>query len=172
MDPTASPTCRSSETYLSFHSLLCLFDHKYPRQASKVYPGTTNVPDSKSFQALGVRRPSHPNFKRHLLRTLDQDTLILIFSRYRHESGACHRAHRTSESNRVLTLEWTTDSTMPLQVGGGPSGLVLALSLLRNGVPVRVIEKSWAPRLGQRGAGIMVRRSDYFFSSLTKCGSW
>lgn len=41
-------------------------------------------------------------------------------------------------------------------MGGGPSGLVLAISLLQNGIPVRIIEKNANPRLGQRGAGIMV----------------
>ncbi len=42
------------------------------------------------------------------------------------------------------------------QVGGGPSGLVLALSLLKNGISVRVIDKNPELRIGQRGAGIMV----------------
>ncbi len=32
---------------------------------------------------------------------------------------------------------------------------MLALQLLHNGVPVRIIEKNSLPRLGQRGAGIM-----------------
>ncbi|KAG5647438.1 hypothetical protein DXG03_009368 [Asterophora parasitica] len=55
-------------------------------------------------------------------------------------------------------------STTPrvLIVGAGPSGLVCALSLLRNGVPVRLIEKSTEPRLGQRGAGIMPRSLELF----------
>lgn len=43
-----------------------------------------------------------------------------------------------------------------LQVGAGPSGLILALTLRRNGIPVRVIEKTTEHRKGQRGAGIMV----------------
>ena len=42
------------------------------------------------------------------------------------------------------------------QVEAGPSGLVLALALLQNGIPVRVVEKETNPRIGQRGAGIMV----------------
>ncbi|KAG6916124.1 hypothetical protein DXG01_008355 [Tephrocybe rancida] len=49
-----------------------------------------------------------------------------------------------------------------LVVGGGPSGLVCALSLIRNGVSVRIIEKSTEPRLGQRGAGIMPRSLELF----------
>ncbi|KAF5383606.1 hypothetical protein D9615_003497 [Tricholomella constricta] len=51
-----------------------------------------------------------------------------------------------------------------LIVGGGPSGLVCALSLLHNGVPVRIIEKSTEPRLGQRGSGIMPRSLELFNS--------
>ncbi|KAF9478246.1 hypothetical protein BDN70DRAFT_880202 [Pholiota conissans] len=51
-----------------------------------------------------------------------------------------------------------------LIVGGGPSGLVLALALLHNGVPVRIIEKNAMPRLGQRGAGIMPRSLELFTS--------
>ncbi|KAJ7890609.1 hypothetical protein B0H14DRAFT_3105362 [Mycena olivaceomarginata] len=64
-----------------------------------------------------------------------------------------------------------------LVVGAGPSGLVMALALLRNGVPVRLIDKEvghcscpilctdrYKPisRLGQRGAGIMPRSLELF----------
>ncbi|PPQ90954.1 hypothetical protein CVT25_015680, partial [Psilocybe cyanescens] len=49
-------------------------------------------------------------------------------------------------------------------VGAGPSGLILALSLVRNGVPVRVIEKSTTNRLGQRGAGLSPRSLEIFES--------
>ncbi|RDB23743.1 Pentachlorophenol 4-monooxygenase [Hypsizygus marmoreus] len=49
-----------------------------------------------------------------------------------------------------------------LIVGGGPSGLIFALALLQNGVPVRLIEKSSDPRIGQRGAGIMPRSLELF----------
>ncbi|EKM55697.1 uncharacterized protein PHACADRAFT_93624, partial [Phanerochaete carnosa HHB-10118-sp] len=41
-------------------------------------------------------------------------------------------------------------------VGAGPSGLVLALSLLKNGVSVRIIEKDAEHHRGERGPGIMV----------------
>lgn len=44
------------------------------------------------------------------------------------------------------------------QVGAGPAGLVLALSLLQNGVPVRIIDKSPEHPVGQRGSGIQVGR--------------
>ncbi|KAJ7672692.1 FAD binding domain-containing protein [Mycena rosella] len=49
-----------------------------------------------------------------------------------------------------------------LIVGAGPSGLVMALALLRNGVPVRLIDKEPTSRLGQRGAGIMPRSLELF----------
>lgn len=45
---------------------------------------------------------------------------------------------------------------MKCQVGAGPVGLVLALTLLKNGISVRIIDKEQKPHLGQRGAGIMV----------------
>ncbi|KAI0821141.1 monooxygenase [Irpex lacteus] len=44
-----------------------------------------------------------------------------------------------------------------LIAGAGPSGLVLALTLAINGVPVRIIEKELSPGIGQRGAGIQPR---------------
>jgi ribulose 1,5-bisphosphate synthetase/thiazole synthase len=42
------------------------------------------------------------------------------------------------------------------QVGSGPAGLALALSLLKNGIPVRIIEKDEQHHHGERGPGIMV----------------
>ncbi|KAF9555419.1 hypothetical protein CPC08DRAFT_132812 [Agrocybe pediades] len=44
-----------------------------------------------------------------------------------------------------------------LIVGSGPSGLVTALTLAKNGVPVRVIEKELTRYPGERGAGMMPR---------------
>ncbi|KAF7430779.1 hypothetical protein PC9H_006490 [Pleurotus ostreatus] len=58
----------------------------------------------------------------------------------------------------------TDDPQAPqvLIVGAGPTGLVLALALRRNGVRVRLIEKDLAARIGQRGAGIMPRSLEIF----------
>ncbi|KAG9224114.1 hypothetical protein CCMSSC00406_0006782 [Pleurotus cornucopiae] len=44
-----------------------------------------------------------------------------------------------------------------LVVGAGPVGLVLALSLAKQGVNVRIIEKEAKPNVGQRGAAIQPR---------------
>ncbi|EJC99073.1 uncharacterized protein FOMMEDRAFT_161305 [Fomitiporia mediterranea MF3/22] len=44
-----------------------------------------------------------------------------------------------------------------LIVGSGPAGLVLALSLLKNGIPVRIIEKDAQHHNGERGSGISPR---------------
>ncbi|KAF4605648.1 hypothetical protein EYR40_004436 [Pleurotus pulmonarius] len=44
-----------------------------------------------------------------------------------------------------------------LVVGAGPAGLVCALSLIKHGVPVRIIEKAKNYHIGTRGAGIMPR---------------
>ena len=41
-------------------------------------------------------------------------------------------------------------------MGAGPAGLVFAVSLLRNNVPFRIIDKSPAFHVGTRGAGVMV----------------
>ncbi|KAK7051449.1 hypothetical protein VNI00_004423 [Paramarasmius palmivorus] len=49
-----------------------------------------------------------------------------------------------------------------LIVGAGPSGLVLALTLLRNGVSVRLIDKALSHMIGQRGAGITPRTLEHY----------
>ena len=48
------------------------------------------------------------------------------------------------------------------QSGGGPSGLVLALTLAKNGVPVRIIDKEAKYHLGQRGSGIQPRTLELY----------
>ncbi|KAG2339393.1 hypothetical protein BDR05DRAFT_1003356 [Suillus weaverae] len=54
-------------------------------------------------------------------------------------------------------------STPPvLIVGAGPAGLVAALTLLQNGIPVRIIDKDPGPRIGQRGPGIWPRSLELF----------
>ncbi|EGN99607.1 hypothetical protein SERLA73DRAFT_179694 [Serpula lacrymans var. lacrymans S7.3] len=49
-----------------------------------------------------------------------------------------------------------------LIAGAGPSALVAALTLLRNDIPVRIIEKETKFRLGQRGAGLFPRSLELF----------
>ncbi|KAF9456365.1 FAD binding domain-containing protein [Collybia nuda] len=49
-----------------------------------------------------------------------------------------------------------------LIAGAGPSGLVAALSLLRNGIPIQIIDKSVEYHVGTRGAGIMPRTLEVF----------
>ncbi|EJD01753.1 uncharacterized protein FOMMEDRAFT_126912 [Fomitiporia mediterranea MF3/22] len=44
-----------------------------------------------------------------------------------------------------------------LVVGAGPAGLILALSLLKNGIPVRIIEKNTQHHVSERGSGISCR---------------
>jgi len=56
-----------------------------------------------------------------------------------------------------------TSSPPPvLIVGAGPSGLVAALTLLQNGISVRIIEKESKQRIGQRGSGIQPRSLELF----------
>ncbi|KAJ7662083.1 FAD binding domain-containing protein [Mycena polygramma] len=49
-----------------------------------------------------------------------------------------------------------------LIAGAGPSGLVLALVLLKNGVSVRIIDKELKHRVGSRGSGIMPRTLELY----------
>ncbi|KAJ7685926.1 FAD binding domain-containing protein [Mycena rosella] len=49
-----------------------------------------------------------------------------------------------------------------LIAGAGPSGLVLALILLKNGVPVRIIDKERTHRIGSRGAGLHPRTLELY----------
>lgn len=70
----------------------------------------------------------------------------------------------SNNETRQITTNMSSTSPKVLIVGAGPSGLICALSLLRNGVPVRIIEKCVQPRLGQRGAGIMPRSLEVFDS--------
>ncbi|KAI0338365.1 hypothetical protein BDW22DRAFT_1432608 [Trametopsis cervina] len=49
-----------------------------------------------------------------------------------------------------------------LIAGAGPSGLVLALTLAQNGVPVRIIEKEKSFHIGQRAPGIQPRTQELF----------
>ncbi|KAH7886512.1 monooxygenase [Phlebopus sp. FC_14] len=49
-----------------------------------------------------------------------------------------------------------------LVVGAGPAGLVCALALRKNGIPVRIIEQSTVYHTGTRGAGIMPRSLELF----------
>ena len=59
----------------------------------------------------------------------------------------------TSQQHRLLTNR---------KVGGGPSGLVLALALAQNGVQVRIIEKNTSFHAAQRGSGIQPRSLELF----------
>ncbi|KAH9840296.1 monooxygenase [Rhodofomes roseus] len=51
-----------------------------------------------------------------------------------------------------------------LIVGAGPVGLIAALTLRKNGVPVRIIEKDSRVHVGQRGAAIMPRTQEIYKS--------
>ncbi|TFK51511.1 hypothetical protein OE88DRAFT_1554943 [Heliocybe sulcata] len=49
-----------------------------------------------------------------------------------------------------------------LVVGAGPTGLVAALTLRQNGIPVRIIDKEPKPQFGSRGQGIMPRTLEVY----------
>ncbi|KAG2157977.1 FAD binding domain-containing protein [Suillus bovinus] len=59
-----------------------------------------------------------------------------------------------------------------LIVGAGPVGLVAALTLLQNGISVRIVDKDPHPRIGQRGTGIWPRtREVYNFLNISEVNS-
>ena len=45
---------------------------------------------------------------------------------------------------------------LPFQVGAGVSGLCLALTLMKNGISVRIIDKEPTPKVGSKGLGVHV----------------
>ncbi|KAI6008112.1 FAD binding domain-containing protein [Pisolithus orientalis] len=53
-------------------------------------------------------------------------------------------------------------TTPVLVVGAGPTGLIAALTLAQNNVPVRIIDKELQHRPGQRGPGIQPRTFELF----------
>ncbi|KAL4243826.1 hypothetical protein ABKN59_011512 [Abortiporus biennis] len=55
-----------------------------------------------------------------------------------------------------------TPNPQVLVVGSGPAGLVLALTLTQNGIPIRIIEKRSEFHESQRGAGIQVRSLELY----------
>ncbi|KAJ7062661.1 FAD binding domain-containing protein [Mycena amicta] len=55
-----------------------------------------------------------------------------------------------------------SNRTSVLIAGAGPSGLILAMILLKNGVSVRLIDKERTHRIGSRGAGIQARTLELY----------
>ncbi|KAJ4000373.1 FAD binding domain-containing protein [Lentinula boryana] len=69
---------------------------------------------------------------------------------------------RDLEGYQVLSLSTHNMSTDVLIAGAGPSGLSLALLLLRNGLSVRIMEKQSQFHPGERGAGIQPRTLELY----------
>ncbi|KAK7044484.1 FAD-binding-3 domain-containing protein [Favolaschia claudopus] len=55
-----------------------------------------------------------------------------------------------------------SSSPSVLVAGAGPTGLILAIMLLKNGVSVRLIAKESKPRIGSRGAGVQPRTLELY----------
>ena len=59
-------------------------------------------------------------------------------------------------------IEYRVPVLFSHQSGAGPSGLVLALTLAKNGIPVRIIEKDSKFHEGERGAGTQPRTLEVY----------
>ncbi|KIJ67510.1 hypothetical protein HYDPIDRAFT_180357 [Hydnomerulius pinastri MD-312] len=68
----------------------------------------------------------------------------------------------TSCRTAAAAAAMTPQSAPVLIAGAGPAGLVAALTLLHNGVPVRIIDKEPNHPVGQRGPGIWPRTFELF----------
>ncbi|EIN05357.1 monooxygenase [Punctularia strigosozonata HHB-11173 SS5] len=70
----------------------------------------------------------------------------------------------TTEQHALPPLSPAPPTPAPdvLIAGAGPAGLVLALSLLKHGLSVRLIDKDPTHHVGQRGAGVMPRSLELY----------
>ncbi|KAF7344403.1 Pentachlorophenol 4-monooxygenase [Mycena sanguinolenta] len=75
-------------------------------------------------------------------------------------SSNCTASVLQSLSSHIRQPMNTNTDPKILIAGAGPTGLILALALRRNGVSVRVIEKSKTPQLGQRGPSVSPRTQE------------
>ncbi|KAJ7696581.1 FAD binding domain-containing protein [Mycena rosella] len=93
---------------------------------------------------------------------------MLFLSVHYVKSSAIQRLFSTglnkvrSPLRMVRRIMDTSSDPKILIVGAGPSGLLLALTLCRNGIPVRIIDKLPSPSIGQRGPGVMPRTQEIF----------
>lgn len=63
-----------------------------------------------------------------------------------------------------------TPALIHSQVGAGPSGLIMALSLIQSGVQVRIIDKNQSFRLGSRGFGVQVASLPVYLACILNSG--
>ena len=59
-------------------------------------------------------------------------------------------------SKPTYNLKDMSNNPPVLIVGSGPTGLILALALIQNGITPRIIQKDLQFRIGQKGAAVMV----------------
>ncbi|KAI5885538.1 uncharacterized protein SCHCODRAFT_02593253 [Schizophyllum commune H4-8] len=119
------------------------------------------------LRLVGVR-PDHPLRKKldGFVLTVHTKTFPSVVSDSAESLKSDHRHRclfRLASINGVV-VTWVVANCLdppgvrfPLNVGAGPTGSSLALSLLKSGVPVRLIDKLPQPRVGQKGNGIQPR---------------
>ena len=97
----------------------------------------------------------------------------------RRPAGAGGQRRRTHRGLAVAVLasreEIAMNSTPVLIVGAGPTGLVLALSLARRGVPFRLIDEASGPGEHSRAMAVQARTLEFyrqfgFADEMIKCG--
>ena len=97
----------------------------------------------------------------------------------RRSAGAGSQRRRTHRGLAAAVLasreEIAVNSTPVLIVGAGPTGLVLALSLARRGVPFRLIDEASGPGQHSRAMAVQARTLEFyrqfgFADEMIKCG--
>jgi NADPH-dependent 2,4-dienoyl-CoA reductase/sulfur reductase-like enzyme len=79
-----------------------------------------------------------------------------VHTRYWKLAAVYIARHEAPRLCTVMSTPLSSQAPKVLVCGGGPAGLVAALSLCKNGIPVRIIDKSPEYQAGTRGPSLAV----------------
>ncbi|TFY60193.1 hypothetical protein EVG20_g7507 [Dentipellis fragilis] len=108
--------------------------------------------ETLSFPTLARRRPIRVNAHPQCCSVQDETVILRVDANIMFARGPAPH----------ILLAMSPPNIDVLVVGSGPTGLAAALTLAKNGISVRVIEKLPKFPVGQRGAGIMARTLEVY----------